>query len=111
MGSIPAPPRQRTPDHRKRHPDRSRRLRAASQLKLSLPFGRRLAWAALGVFTLLVLAAGSWTVTCGFDGCPSAAQIVAFRPSEGGRVLDRAGATTGRVDSVGATKVRPGGVP
>ena len=44
-----------------------------------------------------MLAAGSWTLTCGFAGCPSTAQILAFRPSEGGRVLDRAGATLGRL--------------
>ena len=63
------------------------------------------------MFTLLVLAAGTWTLTCGFDGCPSAAQIVAFRPSEGGRVLDRAGATIGRLDYVRRINVPLARVP
>ena len=31
----------------------------------------------------------SWLVTCGFEGCPSKAEIRAYHPSEGGRILDR----------------------
>jgi penicillin-binding protein 1A len=38
--------------------------------------------------------------TCGFGGCPSAAEMRAYRPSEGGRILDRAGAVIGRVRTV-----------
>ncbi|MDQ3137065.1 MAG: transglycosylase domain-containing protein, partial [Gemmatimonadota bacterium] len=49
---------------------------------------------------VLVMAAGAWTLTCGFDGCPSIADIQAFRPSEGSRVLDRSGAMLGRLEYV-----------
>jgi 1A family penicillin-binding protein len=63
------------------------------------------------VFLLLVLAAGSWTATCGFAGCPSTADILAFRPSEGGRVLDRAGAPIGRLTYVRRVNVPLSRVP
>src|SRR5207253_9125063 len=52
---------------------------------------------------LMVVAVGgtllfdSWLVTCGFRGCPSDAEIRAFQPSEGGRVLDRNGRLIGRL--------------
>src|SRR5687768_15180632 len=38
-----------------------------------------------------------WLFTCGFQGCPSAAEIRAFRPTEGGRILDRGGKVMGRL--------------
>ena len=60
---------------------------------------------------MLVVAAGSWTLTCGFAGCPSIADIQAFRPSEGGRVLDRAGVTIGRIDYVRRVNVPLARVP
>jgi penicillin-binding protein 1A len=68
-------------------------------------------FAALALFTLLVLAAGSWTVTCGFEGCPSTADIQTFRPSQGGRVLDRAGAPLGRLTYVRRVNVPLSRVP
>ncbi|HUR94778.1 MAG TPA: PBP1A family penicillin-binding protein [Gemmatimonadales bacterium] len=100
MGPVPGASRQRPRDDGERDPDRSRRFRAPGQLKLSLPSGRRLGFAALALLALAVVAAGSWTFTCGFDGCPSAADIQAFRPSEGSRVLDRSGAMLGRLEYV-----------
>jgi 1A family penicillin-binding protein len=63
------------------------------------------------VFLLVVLAAGGWTATCGFAGCPSTADILAFRPSEGGRVLDRAGAPIGRLTYVRRVNVPLSRVP
>ncbi len=57
------------------------------------------------------MAAGSWTVTCGFDACPSVADIQAFRPSEGSRVLDRSGAMLGRLEYVRRINVPLGRVP
>jgi 1A family penicillin-binding protein len=57
------------------------------------------------------VAAGSWTFTCGFAGCPSTADIQAFRPSEGSRVLDRAGATIGRLSFVRRVNVPLDRVP
>ncbi len=53
----------------------------------------------------LLLAVGvvglvSWAESCGFKGCPSAAELRAWRPQEGGRILDREGELLGRVTSV-----------
>ena len=39
------------------------------------------------VLGLLIL--NSWLLTCGFQGCPSRAEVRAYRPSEGGSVLDQ----------------------
>jgi penicillin-binding protein 1A len=54
---------------------------------------------------------GSWTVTCGFAGCPSIADIQAFRPSQGGRVLDRGGVPLGRLTYVRRVNVPLSRVP
>ena len=51
--------------------------------------------AAVGVVTL-----DGWLASCGFRGCPTAEEIRAFRPAEGGRILDRNGALLGRVTPV-----------
>jgi 1A family penicillin-binding protein len=53
----------------------------------------------------------SWVGTCGFYGCPSTAQIQAFRPSEGSQVLDRAGRRLGRLTYVRRINVPLGRVP
>ncbi len=69
----------------------------------------RRAWpglAALAFATGGVLALDVWLATCGFTGCPGAAEIHAYRPSEGGRIIDRAGAVLGRI-----TPVRRANVP
>ena len=42
---------------------------------------------ALTITGLLVV--NVWLATCGFNGCPTRAEIRAFRPTEGGRILDR----------------------
>src|SRR5438552_2587558 len=101
------PRRRRAP----RHAHRSGWVGAAVRLKLSLPSGRRVGLAALGLLLLIVIAAGGWTVTCGFDGCPSPADILTFRPSQGGRVLDRGGAPLGRLTYVRRVNVPLGRVP
>src|SRR5438046_687060 len=31
----------------------------------------------------------AWLLTCGFQGCPSRSEVRAYRPSEGGTILDR----------------------
>ncbi len=51
------------------------------------------------VFALTALAT-AYGSTCGFSGCPSTASIQTFRPREGSLVLDRKGATLGRLDYV-----------
>ena len=58
-----------------------------------------------------VIAGDAWVATCGFDGCPTTAEIRAFRPSEGGRILDRRGALVGRVRSVRRVNVPLAQVP
>jgi penicillin-binding protein 1A len=38
-----------------------------------------------------------WLATCGFDGCPSRGEIRAFRPGEGGKIVDRNDHFLGRI--------------
>jgi len=52
-----------------------------------------------------------WLVTCGFTGCPSAGEIRAFRPDEGGRILDRNGRLIGRLASIKRVNVPLSDVP
>ncbi|MEO5569255.1 MAG: PBP1A family penicillin-binding protein [Gemmatimonadaceae bacterium] len=52
-----------------------------------------------------------WIGTCGFYGCPSDAEIRAFQPSEGGRVLDRNGRLIGRLAVVRRVNVPIASVP
>lgn len=55
---------------------------------------------ALGILGIVFLWTVIWVGTCGFYGCPSTAQIQAFRPSEGSQVLDRSGKRIGRLNYV-----------
>ena len=41
-----------------------------------------------------------WMRSCGFAGCPTTAELQAFRPSEGSRILDRHGELLGRLTEV-----------
>ena len=43
----------------------------------------------LGVAIVGVVGLNAWLLTCGFAGCPSRSEVRAYRPSEGGRVLDQ----------------------
>lgn len=52
-----------------------------------------------------------WLGTCGFEGCPSAAEIRAYQPSEGSRVYDRTGAVVGRLTNVRRINVALAQVP
>jgi penicillin-binding protein 1A len=52
-----------------------------------------------------------WLLTCGFDGCPSVTAIRAYRPPEGGRVLDRFGKPMGRLNTVRRVNVPLSVVP
>ncbi len=53
----------------------------------------------------------AWLLTCGFDGCPSAGEIHAYRPPEGGRVVDRYGKSMGRMFTVRRVNVPLSAVP
>src|SRR5690349_5610201 len=58
-----------------------------------------------------IIAFDAWLGTCGFYGCPSDAEIRAFQPSEGGRVLDRNGRVIGRLAVVRRVNVPIDSVP
>ena len=59
----------------------------------------------------MMLFLNAWLLTCGFDGCPSRAQIAAYRPPEGGRLLDRHGKSMGRMNAVRRINVPLSAVP
>jgi penicillin-binding protein 1A len=52
-----------------------------------------------------------WLLTCGFDMCPSTAEIRAYEPPEGGRVLDRYGKSMGRLQVVRRVNMPLASVP
>lgn len=51
----------------------------------------------LAVGVVGIIALDSWLFTCGFAGCPSSAEVRAYRPSEGGRVFDQNGKQIGNL--------------
>ena len=65
------------------------------------------------VIALLLLTGGTtlWMATCGLAGCPSDEQLRGFRPSEGSRVLDRSGASLGRLSYIRRINVPLSKVP
>ncbi len=52
---------------------------------------------ALGLACLGMVAFDGWLGTCGFIGCPSRSEIRAFRPGEGGRIVDQNDRYLGRI--------------
>ncbi len=66
---------------------------------------------ALAIAVLAVVAFDGWLATCGFSGCPNRAQIRAYRPTEGGRILDRNGEVLGRITPVRRENVPLSSVP
>ena len=88
--------------------DTSRSLigRAASRVRSGLGrmagLRRRATRAGWKLPLLAVVLAGmvafdAWLGTCGFAGCPSKAEVQAYRPDEGGRILDRSGRVIGHL--------------
>ena len=67
--------------------------------------------AALGVLCVGIVAFDAWLGTCGFEGCPSRAEIRAFRPGEGGRIVDRNDRFLGRIAVVRRVNVPITDVP
>ena len=53
----------------------------------------------------------AWLVTCGFAGCPSGREIRAFKPAEGGRIVDRNAKFMGRLAPVARINVELEDVP
>ena len=58
-----------------------------------------------------MFAVDSWLYTCGYAGCPSATEIRAFHPSEGGRIVDQYGRLIGRLAIVRRVNVELREVP
>jgi penicillin-binding protein 1A len=57
-------------------------------------------WPWVSALVLAIIGLGTvdvWLGTCGFNGCPTTAEIRAFRPPEGGKILDRQGRLMGRL--------------
>ncbi len=52
---------------------------------------------ALALVAAGMLVFDAWLGTCAFEGCPSRAEIRAFRPGEGGRIVDRNDKFLGRI--------------
>ena len=67
--------------------------------------------ALLGVAVAGVATLDTWLATCGFEGCPSPAQIRSFRAPEGGRILDRNGLLIARLTVVRRVNVPLARVP
>lgn len=68
----------------------------------------------LAVLALLIAAVATfegWLATCGFDRCPSLAEIRSFQPAEGGRILDRSGKEMGQFQAVRRINVPLAAVP
>ena len=66
---------------------------------------------ALACTLAAVFAVDSWLYTCGYAGCPSATEIRAFHPSEGGRIVDQYGRLIGRLAIVRRVNVELREVP
>jgi penicillin-binding protein 1A len=61
---------------------------------------RRIFLVTFASFALTLLTTFVYSWSCGFRGCPSVAEIQAFVPSQGGRVLDRKGELLGYLEPV-----------
>lgn len=102
-------------------PNRRQQKRAGSRGAKKTPGARPSAWIGWrGSWRPLIVVAavavaftifGSWLATCGFGGCPTAADIRRFRPAEGSRVLDRSGALLGQLTYVRRVNVPLSKVP
>lgn len=65
----------------------------------------------LGLACLGIVLFDAWLSTCGFEGCPSRAEIRAFRPGEGGRIVDQSDRYLGRVAVVRRVNVPLSDIP
>ena len=53
----------------------------------------------------------AWLTTCGFAGCPTRSEIRAFRPGEGGKIVDRSDRFLGRIAIVRRVNVPLDAIP
>jgi penicillin-binding protein 1A len=71
-------------------------------------------WRSLAVLALAcvgVVVLDVWLTTCGFSGCPTRGEIRAFRPGEGGKILDRNDRFLGRIAIVRRVNVPLDAIP
>ncbi len=66
---------------------------------------------ALAAAVLAVVTLNVWLVSCGFQGCPSSAEIRGFRPVEGSPVIGREGELIGRLSYVRRVNIELADVP
>ena len=66
---------------------------------------------ALALACVGVVLFDAWLSTCGFSGCPTRGEIRAFRPGEGGRILDRGDRFLGRIAIVRRVNVPIDAIP
>lgn len=66
---------------------------------------------ALGIACLSIVLFDAWLGTCGFAGCPSRSEIRAFRPGEGGRIVDQNDRYLGRIAIVRRVNVPLSDIP
>ena len=67
--------------------------------------------ATLAVASATIAISGSWWYSCGYDGCPTVAQLRAWQPTEGGMLLDRTGAIIAPLSPVKRVNVPIARVP
>jgi 1A family penicillin-binding protein len=58
-----------------------------------------------------VITFDAWLGTCGFEGCPTRSEVRAFRPGEGGRIVDRNDKFLGRIALVRRVNVPLDSIP
>jgi 1A family penicillin-binding protein len=71
----------------------------------------RLWLGALAATIAAVALLDAWLATCGFEGCPGRSEIRAFKPAEGGQIMDRNGKFIGRLEHVRRVNVPLSDVP
>jgi penicillin-binding protein 1A len=107
---------QRRAPRAKRGAGKKGKRRSRNWLRFGIPGWSRIPARArplvlVAAVALLFTSFGSWLATCGFGGCPTAADIRRFRPAEGSRVLDRSGHLLGRLTYVRRVNVPLSEVP
>ena len=65
----------------------------------------------LGTAVVGILTLNSWLLTCGYQGCPSRSEVRAYRPSEGGSVLDQSDRLIGHLAIVRRVNVPLAQIP
>ena len=66
---------------------------------------------ALALACIGIVLFDAWLTTCGFAGCPSRSEVRAFRPGEGGKILDRGDRFLGRIAIVRRVNVPLDAIP